>query len=84
VRLLAAAESWARQRGLKISASGGALLMAFSRFLEMAQAQLAPAIFEAALQEGQSLTLEQAYAVATENESDDSQLPKAGLGSSSD
>jgi len=45
--------------------------------LEKAQAQLGPAAFEAALQEGRMLTLEQAIALAMEDESKDAPPPEA-------
>ena len=51
--------------------------------LETARMQLDPATFEAAWAEGQQMTMEQAIALATENESEDSSLPKDGLGPSS-
>jgi len=72
VRLLAAFESQARQRGMQLNKMGGPMQMAHNRFLEIARAQLDPATFEAALAEGQQMTLEQALALATESESEDS------------
>jgi len=58
--------------------------MVFKQALEKAQAQLGPAAFQAAWAEGQQMTLEQALALATENEGEDSPLPKNGLGPSSE
>jgi len=88
VRLLAAAETLLRQRGINISVEGMRDLMvikqALETALETARAQLDPTTFEAALQEGRTLTPEQALALATEKESEDSELPNAGLGPSSD
>jgi hypothetical protein len=81
VCLLAASEAFGRQRGIKLNIWGGPLLMVYKQALETAQAQLDPGTFEAALQEGRALTLEQALALATENNNEDSQLPRAGLGS---
>ena len=83
VRLLAAFESLLHRYGVNLSAWGGPFEMAHKQFMQMAQAQLDPAAFEAALQEGRALKLEQALALATENESEDSQLSEAGLGPSS-
>ncbi len=71
VRLLAAAEAFGRQRGVSISAWGGPLLMIYNQALEKARSQLDPATFEAALQEGRAMTLEQALALATEDESEE-------------
>ena len=79
VRLLAATDMLLRQRGVKwftsTSAEGDPFIIVYKQTLEKAQAQLGPAAFEAAQQEGRGLTMEQALALATENEG--SQLPKA-------
>jgi len=79
VRLLAATDMILRQRGVKwftsTSAEGDPFIIVYKQTLEKAQAQLGPAAFEAAQQEGRGLTMEQALALATENEG--SQLPKA-------
>jgi predicted ATPase/DNA-binding SARP family transcriptional activator len=80
VRLLAAFEAFHRERGVNLNLYGGVLLLAFNRFLEIAQAQLDPAIFAAAWTEGQHMTLQQAFALATESESEAAQLPEAGRG----
>ncbi len=76
VRLLAATDMLLRQRGVKwfTSAGGDPLIMVYQQALEKAQAQLGAAAFEAAQQEGRGLTIEQAIALATEDESEDSQL----------
>lgn len=74
VRLLAAAEAFGRQRGVSINAWGGPLLMIYNQALEKARSRLDPATFEAAWAEGQQMTLEQALALATEIESEDSQV----------
>jgi hypothetical protein len=77
VRLLAAVEVLFGQSGIKLGAYGP-LLRVQKHALERARSQLDPAAFEVALQEGRALTLEQALALATENESEDPQLPKSG------
>jgi predicted ATPase/DNA-binding XRE family transcriptional regulator len=81
VRLLAAAETLLRQRGINISVEGMRDLMVMKQALEIAletaRAQLDRATFEAAWAEGQQMTLEQAMALAIENENEDSQPPKA-------
>jgi hypothetical protein len=74
VRLLVAFERFARQRGINISVEGMRDVMIMKQALETAlataRAQLDPTAFEAALQEGRALTMEQALALATEIESD--------------
>jgi predicted ATPase/class 3 adenylate cyclase/DNA-binding XRE family transcriptional regulator len=80
VHLLAAFESLLHRYGVNLSAWGGPFEMAQKQFMQMAQAQLDPVAFEAALQEGHALKLEQALALVAENESEDSQLSGAGLG----
>jgi len=76
VRLIAATDMILRQRGVKwftgASFEGDPTFMVYKQALETAQAQLGPAAFEAAWAEGQQMTLEQAIALATENESEDS------------
>ncbi len=67
-RLLAASGGLLAQFGFKPSESGPSV-MVLRQVLEKAQAQLGPAAFEAAQQEGRALTPEQAIALATENES---------------
>jgi tetratricopeptide (TPR) repeat protein len=80
VRLLVATEMLLRQRGMKLTGDeGGPFVMVYQQALEKAQAQLGPEAFEAAQQEGRALTLEQAVTLATENNNEDSQLPRAGL-----
>jgi len=65
-RLLGAVEGSFGQRGFKL-ASSDLFRRVHKQALEMARAQLAPATFETALQEGRALTLEQALALATED-----------------
>ena len=85
VRLLAATDLMLRQRDVKlISGEDNPFVMLYKQALEKAQAQLGAAAFEAAWAEGQQMTIEQALALATENEGEDSPLPKDGLGSSSE
>jgi len=75
VRLLAALEVLFSHHGLKPSGSDPSM-MVLQQALERARAQLGPTVFEAAQQAGRALTPEQAIALATENESEDSLLPK--------
>jgi predicted ATPase/DNA-binding SARP family transcriptional activator len=82
-RLLVAAVTLLRQRGINISDESERDVMVLRQALERAQ-QLYPAAFEAARAEGQQMTLEQALALATENASQDWQLPGSGLGPSSE
>jgi hypothetical protein len=49
--------------------------MVYTRTLETALEQLGPAAFEAAWTEGHQLTVEQAIALATEDESKDAPPP---------
>jgi len=85
VRLLAAFERLARQFGMNFgSAEREPVSRVYRQALAKAQAQLGPAAFQAAWAEGQQMTMEQALALATENESEDSPLPKAEPGPSSD
>jgi len=68
VRLITALEILFSQYGIKPSESEpGTIVM--RQALEKARAQLGPAAFEAAQQEGRALTLEQAVALATGNNS---------------
>jgi predicted ATPase/transcriptional regulator with XRE-family HTH domain len=71
-RLLAAAETFFLQRRIKIRETGMRDLLIVKQALERAQ-QLDPAVFEAVQAEGQQMTMEQALALATENEDDASQ-----------
>ena len=75
VRLIAALEALFLQYGIKPS-EGEALTKVIRQGLEKARAQLGPAAFDTAQQEGRALTSEQAIALATENESADSQSSK--------
>jgi predicted ATPase/DNA-binding XRE family transcriptional regulator len=74
-RLLVTAVALLRKRGIKISDEAERDVMVLRQAVERAQ-QLDPAAFEAAWAEGQQMTMEQALALATENEGEDSQPPK--------
>jgi MalT-like TPR region len=82
VRLLVASDTLLRQRGINISVKGMRDLMvikqAVDAALETARAQLDPATFEALWTAGQQMTLEQAMALATEDESKDASPPETG------
>ena len=67
-RLFAAADSLLAQHGIKVGTIGLADII-WKQTLEKAQAQLGPA-FQAAWAEGQQMTIEQALALATEEEID--------------
>jgi predicted ATPase/class 3 adenylate cyclase len=82
VRLLASAETPMRQRGLDPSKLGPGF-MVIGQALERARAQLGPA-FELAWAEGQQMTLEQALALATDDDSVDAPLPEASCGPDTD
>ena len=72
VRVLAAGLTILRQRGINLVEGGsGPFFMVFKQVLDKAQAQLGPEAFQAAWAEGQQMTLEQALALATENEGED-------------
>jgi hypothetical protein len=75
VRLLAALESFTSSH---FSNTLMTLLVMSDRPLEKTRAQLDPATFEAAWAEGEQLTLEQAMALATEDESKDASPPETG------
>jgi predicted ATPase/DNA-binding XRE family transcriptional regulator len=66
-RLLAAAETFFLQRGIKIRETGMRDLLIVKQALERAQ-QLDPVVFEVVQAEGQQMTMEQALALATGNE----------------
>jgi predicted ATPase/DNA-binding XRE family transcriptional regulator len=83
VRLLAATQVLLARFGIN-PGEGDATTMVMRQVLEKAQAQLGHAAFEAAWAEGQQMTMEEALALATEGEGEDSPLPKDGLGPSSD
>jgi predicted ATPase/class 3 adenylate cyclase len=72
VLLVAAFDAFARQRGMKFNVGNDPTSLVIRQALEKARAQLDPAAFEAAWTEGQQMTLEQALALATENESEES------------
>jgi predicted ATPase/DNA-binding SARP family transcriptional activator len=78
VRVLAAVEAFARQRGMNFKVEGEPTYMVIQQALEKARAQLDPATFEAAWAEGQQMTVEQAIALATEDEHSDAPLPETG------
>jgi predicted ATPase/DNA-binding XRE family transcriptional regulator len=72
VRVLAAGLAILRQRGINLVQGGsGPFLIVFKQVLDKAQAQLGPEAFQAAWAEGEQMTLEQALALATENEGED-------------
>jgi non-specific serine/threonine protein kinase len=74
-RLLGAAEGSFGQRGFKL-ASSDAFRRVHKQALEVARVQLDPVTLETALQEGRALTLEQAIALATEDEALMPRLPR--------
>jgi predicted ATPase/class 3 adenylate cyclase len=79
VRLVATGETLLRQRGLDLSTmpgGGGPGFMVLGQTLAKAQAQLGPA-FELAWAEGEQMTLEQALALATEDDSVEAPLSEA-------
>jgi non-specific serine/threonine protein kinase len=83
VRLLAAVERLAHQFGMNFGgAEGEPVFRVYRQALAKAEVQLGLESFQAAWAEGQQMTMEQALALATANESEDSQPPKDGLGSS--
>ena len=70
VRLLAAVERLAHQLGMNFGgAESEPVFRVYKQALEKAQAQLGPAAFQVAWAEGQQMTIEQALALATDNES---------------
>jgi predicted ATPase/transcriptional regulator with XRE-family HTH domain len=77
VRLLTAFEEFTRQHGVNFGVEGEPTFMVYKQALEKARLQLDPVAFEAALQEGRTLTPEQAIALATEGESEEVLPPKA-------
>lgn len=83
VRLLVTAETFLRQGGIKPS-EGDPSITVLRQALAKAQAELGPATFEAAWAEGQQMTLEQALALATKDESEDLQPPGINSESSFD
>jgi predicted ATPase/class 3 adenylate cyclase len=74
VCLLAMTDRMFRHRGVNFTSGNSPLIKVYKQALEKAQAQLGPSAFAAAQAEGQQMTLEQAIALATENDSQDSQL----------
>jgi hypothetical protein len=82
-RLVVAAVTVLRQRGIEIRDEHERDVMVLRQALERAQ-QLDPAAFEAERAEGQQMTLEQALALAAEIASHDSPLPGSDLGPSSE
>jgi predicted ATPase/DNA-binding XRE family transcriptional regulator len=73
VQLLSKLEVLFSQYGFKIPESDPGVII-LRQAQERARAQLGPAAFEAARAEGQQMTMEQAIALATENEDEDSPL----------
>lgn len=76
VKLIAALEALFVQYGIK-PGEGDALTRVVRQGLEKARAQLGPQVFEATQQAGRALTPQQAIALATEDESEYVQPPKA-------
>jgi predicted ATPase/class 3 adenylate cyclase len=75
VRVLAATDMLLRQGGTNLAkVEGSPLVKVYRQALEKARAQLGPEAFQAAWAEGQQMTMEQALALATENE--ESFIPK--------
>jgi predicted ATPase/class 3 adenylate cyclase len=70
VRLVAAFDAFARQRGMKFNVGNDPTSLVIRQAVEMARAQLGAAAFETAWAEGERMTLEQALALATVNESE--------------
>jgi len=70
VRLLAASEALALQHGVKLTVEGEPIYLIYQQALGKARGQLSPEDFEAALQEGRALTMQQAVTLATEGERD--------------
>jgi predicted ATPase/class 3 adenylate cyclase len=67
VRMLAASQALAGQRGMSLGAGGGGGFNLLSQMaIEKARSQLEGAAFDEAMREGQALTLDQAFEVATE------------------
>jgi len=67
VRMLAASQTLAGQRGMSLVAGGGGGFNMLSQMaIEKARSQLEGAAFDEAMREGQALTLDQAFEVATE------------------
>jgi hypothetical protein len=67
VRMLAASQALAGQRGMSLGAGGGGGFNLLSQMaIEKARSQLEGAAFDDAMREGQALTLDQAFEVATE------------------
>jgi predicted ATPase/DNA-binding SARP family transcriptional activator len=80
VRLLAAAQALLAPFGFTITAGqDDSIMKAVRQILEKARAQLGSAAFQAAWTEGQQMTMEQALALATENDSEAAPLPGSGL-----
>jgi len=68
VRMLAAAQALAGQRGISfVVGGGGGFNLLYQMAVERARAQLEPAAWDEAMREGQALTLDQAFEVATED-----------------
>jgi predicted ATPase/class 3 adenylate cyclase len=69
VRLLAATDMILRQHDVKLTGDeGGSFVMVYKQALDSARSQLGPAAFQTAWAEGQQMTMEQALALATQDE----------------
>ena len=77
-QLFGALESLLSAVGLNITVDSGPTSAVYKTFLQSARAQLDEATFDAAFAEGRALTLEQALALATEDDGNGSQLPPVG------
>jgi tetratricopeptide (TPR) repeat protein len=78
-RLLAATDLIFRQSGLDVmSAEGEPSIKVYKQALGRARTQLGPSAFETAWAEGRQLTVEQAMALATEDDSQDAPVPETG------
>jgi predicted ATPase/DNA-binding SARP family transcriptional activator len=76
VRLLAVCEAFIRQRGMNFNVEKDPFYRVIQQALDKGRAQLGAAAFDAAWAEGQQLTLEQAIALATEDERADASPPE--------
>jgi predicted ATPase/class 3 adenylate cyclase len=70
-RLFAATDVMLRQSGVNVTSGNSPFIKVYQQALEKVQAQLGTAAFQVAWAEGQQMTMEQAIALATENESED-------------
>jgi tetratricopeptide (TPR) repeat protein len=84
VKLFGVIESLLRNFGIEVNTWSGGTGALYRKFLQSARAQLDEKTFNVAMLEGRALSLEQAIAFATEDASEDSPLPKDGLGPNSE